>query len=153
MLLSVNCDIITLDLHTAVAPDVVGDVIQLPFTTEAFDAVLCCQVLEHLPADALTRGLLELSRVARARLILSLPRALKSVSVVLRTNARSLLRVTLPTWLRTPAKRLGREHYWELGVGGPTQRSVHLQLQELFVECRSFVLPENPYHHFWICDK
>ena len=57
--------------HTPVAQPVCGSVLQLPFATAAFDAVVCLEVLEHLedPAAAVR----ELLRVARLAVVLSVP--------------------------------------------------------------------------------
>ncbi len=44
----------------------------LPWEDDAFDLVLCCEVLEHLQEPA--RGLRELARVSRRHVLLSTPR-------------------------------------------------------------------------------
>lgn len=49
----------------------VASAYELPFANESFDIVVCCEVLEHL--DAPTRGLAELARVARERVLISTP--------------------------------------------------------------------------------
>ena len=43
----------------------------LPFPTDSFDVVVCCEVLEHLEQPEL--GLAEIARVARSRVLLSTP--------------------------------------------------------------------------------
>ena len=48
-----------------------GDLECLPFREGAFDTVICCQALEHLPNPI--RALQELERVCRKRLFLTLP--------------------------------------------------------------------------------
>jgi len=48
-----------------------GDVLALPFPDRSFDAVVCMEVLEHLPDPA--QGLAELQRVSRRWLLLSVP--------------------------------------------------------------------------------
>ena len=44
---------------------------ELPFERDSFDTVVCCEVLEHLEDPA--RGLAELARVARRRVLISTP--------------------------------------------------------------------------------
>lgn len=44
----------------------------LPYASDSFDIVVCCEVLEHLHEPA--KGLAELARVARSRVLLSTPR-------------------------------------------------------------------------------
>ncbi len=49
-----------------------GSLYALPFEQDAFDAVVCSEVLEHLDAPA--RALAELARVARHHVLLTVPR-------------------------------------------------------------------------------
>src|SRR5262249_34963101 len=63
----------TVDLDAELGPDVVGSVTQLPLADGSFDAVLCCEVLEHLPWEEAEAALGELARVTRKGVVLSLP--------------------------------------------------------------------------------
>jgi ubiquinone/menaquinone biosynthesis C-methylase UbiE len=73
-----------IDLHLAalqsardsLAPAVhlsVADATALPFASRSFSTVVCAEVLEHLPTEARKRALAELSRVARERVVISVP--------------------------------------------------------------------------------
>jgi len=55
----------------ASAEFVTGDLFNLPFGDRTFDVVLCSEVLEHLNNPA--RALVELKRVARRRVVLTVP--------------------------------------------------------------------------------
>ncbi|PRQ05368.1 Demethylrebeccamycin-D-glucose O-methyltransferase [Enhygromyxa salina] len=48
-----------------------ASIYDLPYADKSFDIVVCCEVLEHL--DTPTRGLEEISRVARERVLISTP--------------------------------------------------------------------------------
>jgi len=50
-----------------------GDVTALPFPDDAFDAVGCFEVLEHLRGDGPERALREFERVTRRAVVLSVP--------------------------------------------------------------------------------
>lgn len=50
----------------------VASIYDLPFAADSFDIVVCCEVLEHLQDPA--RGLAQISRVARERVLISTPR-------------------------------------------------------------------------------
>ncbi len=52
---------------------VVDDIEQLPFGDDSFDALICAEVLEHLPKRVYTRALPELERVARKVIIITTP--------------------------------------------------------------------------------
>ena len=63
----------TVDADRAVEADVLASVTALPFDDSSFDAVLCAEVLEHLPLDEVVPALRELGRVARRTVIVSVP--------------------------------------------------------------------------------
>ena len=63
----------TLDLEPELEPDIVGSVTDIPLSANSCDAVLCCQVLEHLPFDQLPVALTEIGRVSRMGAVISLP--------------------------------------------------------------------------------
>ncbi|MFO7562789.1 MAG: class I SAM-dependent methyltransferase [Enhygromyxa sp.] len=48
-----------------------ASIYELPYASGSFDVVVCCEVLEHLEEPA--RGLAELARVARERVLISTP--------------------------------------------------------------------------------
>jgi SAM-dependent methyltransferase len=52
---------------------VVGDATALTYDDNAFDAVVCAEVLEHIPASALERACREIVRVARHVIIIGVP--------------------------------------------------------------------------------
>jgi SAM-dependent methyltransferase len=64
-----------LDRNPDLAPDVVGSVLNLPFSDASFDGVLCTEVLEHVPDPA--RALGEIHRVIKpgGDLYLTVPQA------------------------------------------------------------------------------
>ncbi len=68
-----DCGYTAIDIDPALRPDVAADVTALPFADGAFDAVFCCQVLEHLPYDRFVPALTELKRIV-TRLVVSLCR-------------------------------------------------------------------------------
>ncbi len=61
-------------------PFAIGDLEQLPFADSSFDTVVCSHVLEHIPN--FDKGLLELTRVARKKVIFAVPTALNCLSFV-----------------------------------------------------------------------
>ncbi len=50
-----------------------GDISALPFESTSFDLVTCLEVLEHLPSGIFEKALLELQRVSKKYIIISVP--------------------------------------------------------------------------------
>ncbi|PRQ08639.1 class I SAM-dependent methyltransferase [Enhygromyxa salina] len=66
----VSLDTISAELDPRIETQV-ASIYDLPFEPGSFDIVVCCEVLEHLEDPA--RGLAQISRVARERVLLSTP--------------------------------------------------------------------------------
>src|SRR5690606_11451906 len=66
----VSLDAITTELDPRIEP-ATASIYELPFASASFDVVVCCEVLEHLDEPA--RGLAEIARVARERVLISTP--------------------------------------------------------------------------------
>lgn len=140
--------LVTLDPSSGLRPDVAGSVLDLPFPSDAFDMVLCCQVLEHLPYAEFPRAIGELRRVARSRILLTLPDVRRYFA----------LRLRLPRygWREFSLSRergsLGPftydgDHHWEIGFAGTRHADVVRALRSagLRIE-RNYRIPELPYH-------
>lgn len=70
--------VVALDLAPPALDDpditsVQGDITALPFDDDCFDAVLCAEVLEHIPSNLVERACNELSRVARDVVVIGVP--------------------------------------------------------------------------------
>ena len=63
----------TVDIDRRNAPDVVGYICHLPIRTDSFDIVSAFEVIEHIHNDE--KALLELKRVSRNKVVLTLPNA------------------------------------------------------------------------------
>jgi hypothetical protein len=76
--LSDRLDVVSIDLPRPVWEQgrhklVFADVRGLPFKDRAFDLVCCTEVLEHLPAPVLARGVQELQRVSSKYILVTVP--------------------------------------------------------------------------------
>jgi SAM-dependent methyltransferase len=63
----------TLDIDETVSPNVVGSVTDIPLEADSVDVALVSEVLEHLPFPEVERALVELARVARSGVVISVP--------------------------------------------------------------------------------
>jgi SAM-dependent methyltransferase len=139
----------TLDVVGELGPDLVGDIRALSLEDDAFDVAVCCQVLEHLDFADVPAALSELARVARSRVVISLPRRGRYWEIAVRIPP-------LPRFARggvLPNRRRYRgdpEHHWELGPRAVPRGSFEaLFAQHLILE-RAYHVPEHPYHEFFV---
>lgn len=153
-----RCRLVTIDIEPALKPDVVGSVTALPFADKSFDAAFCCQVLEHLPFEQFGVALGELARVARRRLVLSLP----DVSPFFYMRIHGLRRMTPVLWRGITLPSLAPrphdfashgQHYWEIGKKGYPTRRVVAEIEKAgFRVERRFRMVERNYWHFFILE-
>ena len=145
-------DVYAVDLEVALKPTVAATVMSLPFRDKTFDAVVCCQVLEHLPFEKFKDALCELHRVCAGKLILSLPDKTLGIALLIRVPNFIFWDccIFLPWAIREPIRTV-REHYWEIGRKGFPKKKIIANIQASgFSLERTYRVPEYPYHHFFI---
>lgn len=143
----------TLDFANDLRPDFFGKLPQLPFCSKAFDVVCAFEVLEHIPFEALGICLREMRRVARKRVILSLPDQQELHGKRIKIDLRVGRWTYKGAWWHVPFGRLTnpKQHFWELGFDGVSpQTVVDVGIREslTFVSSR-FV---SPWFHYFIFD-
>lgn len=146
--------IVSCDLDPGLSPDVAGSVTALPFPGGAFDVVMCCQVLEHIPFASFSVAVRELGRVARRAVFLSVPDVRRYFAVRVR-----LPKLGWRTLALSPERRsLGPytydgEHHWEIGFQGTRYRDVLRALDQTGLRVRrSYRIPDLPYHCCFLLD-
>ncbi len=147
-----NIKVVTVDIEKELKPGLVGTVRELPFVEKAFDTVLCCQVLEHLPFEEINICLEEIHRVCNKKLVLSLADKTLAVSLFLRIPNFVFWEFlwSFPVAIREPIGT-GKEHQWEIGrVGCSFKRIARLIEGSGFSIERTYRVGEFPYHRFFI---
>jgi hypothetical protein len=147
---SLGIEVTTLDVVDELKPDLLADVRAIPADTNAFDVAVCCQVLEHLEFAEVATALSELARVARARVVISIPRRGRYWELAIRIPPlpRLARAGVLPNRHRY---RGDKEHHWELGPRAVPEHRFRQALAENFDLERAYHVPEHPYHEFFIC--
>jgi SAM-dependent methyltransferase len=138
----------SIDIDRALGPSVVASVTDLPFADGAFDVVVCCQVLEHVPFEHVPAALDGLHRIARRGLVLSLPRCSRAWSF----RVGNLIDRQYSFTVSVPEQRTlewNGEHYWEIDAKGYPLRRVRKVLERGGTVRNQFRVPGFPYHHFW----
>lgn len=143
----------TVDIDQGLGVDRVGSVTNLPAGDSEFDVVLCAQVLEHLPWDQFPSALRELARVARKRVVISLPQSGRSLKLDLILPTRSERRWQFV--VRAPSRaphQFDGQHYWQVGALGSWAGTVRRMMRRDFVILREYIVPENMYHRFYVLE-
>jgi 2-polyprenyl-3-methyl-5-hydroxy-6-metoxy-1,4-benzoquinol methylase len=118
--------ITTVDFAEDLNPDHVAALPNLPFNDDAFDVVCAFEVLEHIPWDIVPACIDELRRLARRKVLISIPNQSrifeKSFSISMTFGKKKMSK---NIW----RKRLNKitnsnEHFWEIGHNGVTVKDV-----------------------------
>lgn len=141
----------TLDIDPDLDPDLVGSVTRIPVTADTFDLVLAAEVLEHIAWEDLPAALMELKRVTRRAVVLSLPNAGYTFAcdwkLPLMRRQRWIWR--LPRFWQRHA--FDGQHYWELGKRGYSRKRFHALLRASgfrIVAARCW--PDDPTHDYFL---
>lgn len=156
---SMGIKVTTCDINPALLPDKVGDLRNLPFENETFEAVAVFEVLEHIPFSDLEQALKEISRVSKKYAIISLPYRHICFEMILKFPfIRTILKKSfLDFCFRFPLvfhneKDLG-EHHWELGLKKYSFKIIRKHLSRHFKIIKEARPVLNSYHHFFILEK
>lgn len=148
-------NVLTLDVDKRLNPDIVGSVLNIPFSDESFDIIACYEVLEHIEYKNINKALSEIFRVSKSYAILSLPDASRVYRVYLQIPKIGVFKrlISLPR-LKNPIHKFDGEHYWEIGkVGYPLSKITKDIGRAGFNITKTYRIFENPYHRFFILKK
>lgn len=151
MLRKNGIEVTTVDIDERLHPDVVASVTALPFPDASFDLVLCSEVLEHIPYEEFPKGLAELKRVSRGKVIVGLPNA--GAVFLFRLKLPLLHYLTLfrkiPFFWKT--HRWNGEHYWETGKRGYGRSAVRNVIEDAgFAITQEQLYYDDPAH--WLLE-
>ncbi|UCB51988.1 MAG: methyltransferase domain-containing protein [Candidatus Zixiibacteriota bacterium] len=145
-------DVVTLDIDGTLNPDVVGNVLDLPFSDKSSDVVACCEVLEHLPYRDVDKALCEILRVCRSYAILSLPETSKAYRFSLQIPKIGEIKLLIPVpSIRRQIHRFDGAHYWEIGKSEYSLNRIVKDISKVgFTIESTYRVFEYPYHRFFI---
>jgi len=144
-------NVITVDINNAINPDVAGDVTQLPFASDSFDVAICCQVLEHIPFNKFSTALCELHRVAKKRVIISLPHKRKYFKLSYHVpflKERTII-IKHPFTVKNCNSK---QHYWEI-CRGVSRKEVIKHCTGYFDIEKEFLNEINCNHRFFVLKR
>jgi len=148
-------NVTTLDISKDLKADYTGSVTKLPFENNSFDVISCCEVLEHLPFEQSLIGLKELHRVAKKKVILSLPdynKAIKFGFNLPKTKFFTKI-ISYPYFFKKPAIFDG-QHYWEIGKTEFSLKKLLFLMEKTgFKIIKTYRVFDCPYWRFFILQK
>lgn len=154
---AVGVDVITLDLEPTLEPDLQASVLDIPLDDQAVDAVICCQVLEHLPYQSFIPALQELKRVSSKGGVISLPDIspyyyLEARMPFFRKVGMHFSRSRWKPPAVPPLNRFERDgHFWEIGVAGYDIKTVRQGIRQSgWCLKRDWRVAEYSWHHFFL---
>jgi len=151
-----NYQLTGLDINANLNPDIVASVDNLSHLPAGhYTAVLCAEVLEHLPFEKFNKSLQEIIRVANKYIIISLPYWGYTFGCKLR----------LPFWgvkvikfkvngFKKHNSDNSAGHYWEIGKKNYSLRKIKkIFLQHNLKIIKLFWDLDDPYHYYFVLEK
>lgn len=144
----------TVDIDPSLTPDIVASAVQLPVEAEAYDFVLCAEVLEHLPFEDSKKALVEIHRITSNWALITLP---YSGSCITLSSKIPLLKKQEWT-LKIPHFWMDHtfdgQHYWEVGKKGYSKSTIRRVAEESGFRVRQMKThADDPSHIFILLQK
>ncbi len=153
-----KCHYINMDLDLSLNPNICADLRHIPLCDNSIEALVCCQVLEHIPFDDFFEALVEFKRVCSKRIIISLP----DVSPFFFLRFPGLRRLIPKLWRGYSCESLfpqehsfedHGQHYWEIGKKNFPLKRILNEINKLhFKKIDHFRMVERNYWHFFVLD-
>lgn len=145
----------TCDIDSKVKPDFIADVRKMPFAANAFDFILCAQVLEHLPFTDFQSSLQNIYRITKKWALITIADysifdfffGIKIIPFI--------PKITKSIKIRFPLKhKFNSNHYWEIGKKNYSLEKVKKEIiKSGFKIIKSYNPEENLFHHFFLLRK
>lgn len=143
----------TVDVNPALNPDILSDINCLSKqVTSRFEAVMACEVLEHLPLAKLQSSIQQLSLVTLEKLLVTLPVYQRFPFKLCGTLKLCGREIPFGVWLPWRKQQLPRGHLWEVNsLPACSVESIVGILSQHFATCNSYRMRLNPYHQIFEC--
>lgn len=146
----------TLDNKKVYNPDYLSSVVSIPCENNSFDAVLACEVLEHLSFEDFKKALREIHRVSKKYAFITVPdvrHTVFSFSLKLPFVRSVRFALRIPTRVALPPAPEGA-HQWEIGRPGTPASSIVSDMEITgFRVIDRFVDFDTPRNHCFLLEK
>lgn len=151
LLESMGVKVRTADIDPKVDPDYLMFGPAIPVAKSSYDVVCAFQVLEHLRYEDAIKLFSDMVRVSKRYVVVSLPDAEKRYRLIMDVPLIGELSLSWKRpFLRRRVHKFDGEHYWEVNTRGYSLRRVLLDLEGFACLVKTYRLPENPYHRFFV---
>lgn len=147
-----SIDYKSLDVAEDLHPDILGSLEKIPCPDNSFDVVCAFEVLEHIPFEKFENCLMEMKRVSKKYVCISVPHFGPSVEFLFKFPFISRIKAAFKIPYH-PVHAFNGEHYWEVGKKGFSPSVVRGVMAKHFSIKKEFVPFANQYHHFYILEK
>jgi len=182
-ILNQYCNLTTLDFVEEFKPDLLIDITDLnqldTLKNNAYDLILICEVLEHIPYEKVEKVLRILEKKTRRYLIISVPNHTTYVNLVLFNQSDNVVFKTLKNYLNLFFIKMGKLiskidylirakhkkiiadkhkpewdiHQWELGIDRYSVKLFKQLLEKYFIIIKEERLRDHSLHHFFILKR
>jgi len=157
MLRQLGFEVTTLDKDLDVNADIHAHLMDMPFSENSFDTVMCCQVLEHLPFSDFPVALRKLQSLSRKSAVISLPDSSHYIDIEVNLPVIGKLKrsINYARKSKMPPQYLDKMgHYWEIGYSPTTEHMIRKKMVDAgWTVKKTWRVHENPWHHFFILNK
>jgi len=152
-----NFNITTLDHNIQLNPDIAGSVLNIPIRDNAFEVVMCYEVLEHMPFNKFPRALKEIKRISQKYVLLSLPDTNKlfffRLKLPMLGEIKKSIEIPISDFLKSEHSNPSyvRGHYWTIGSKGHSLEKIKKEIKEVgFSIKKTYRHYDVPNHRFFI---
>jgi len=151
-------EVTTCDFDKSLEPDIVCDVRDLP-KDKKYDAILACQILEHVPYDDFEKTLVDLAEITNKYVVISLPERHTGFELITKFPfiqtifKKKFFDLSLRLPVKFPGFAESSQHYFEIDGHKYPIRRIRQSLMKSFTILGEFNPPLNKYHKFFLLEK
>lgn len=146
--------VVTMDIKANFHPSICGSIVDTPFKSGCFDVVACYEVLEHLPYKVFPNALKELCRIAKNRVVISVPDSTSMYRFWIQIPKIGDIQklISLP-FKRERLHVFDGEHYWEIGRKGFAVKKIKEHIRACGFKILKTYRVFEFYHRFFVLEK
>ena len=146
-------EVVTFDINENLQPDVIGNLLEIEnyFDENAFDLILCAEVLEHLPFEHFENIVRQFQKISSNWVVITLPVSLR---ILLDFNVSFKIPFLKPKsfGLFLPKARSGhksKDHHWELNYNEKTKIGAILDLFSNYFSTQDHYYDKRNRNHYF----